>query len=145
MTDLEKNIRLGIIGERLVGNRFTEEGCKVIYPVNPFDDGKDLLVDEKKVEVKTLVPMVKGNYFQLHENQLYKLQTCDRVIFVSVPFPSGTKHSSCGNIYEVVPKGGRHDQNLHILIFDISALKLLWTITDDNELAYLKRYSTSNY
>ena len=100
MTDDEKKIRLGIVGEHIVGNYYANGGHKVIYPTDPFDNGKDLLINDLKVEIKTMVPLVNDDCFDLPLTQLDKVKTCDQLIFVSVPFPNGKlTHYSCGSVY----------------------------------------------
>lgn len=50
-----------------------------------FDDVKDMIVDGKTVEVKTLLPIYKYNAFCLPVKQSRKCEEVDRLIFIEVP------------------------------------------------------------
>ena len=75
---------LGLMGEKIVINMLNEEGRKVKTSVDKFDSEKDMVVDGKKVEVKTQVPFIMQNAFTFKPNQLRKCRGVDELYFVSV-------------------------------------------------------------
>ena len=94
---------LGSKGEHLVKDFFLSQGCNVIMSDDPFDKEKDMLVDGKKVEVKTEVPYYKEWAFTInskHKNQLKKCLTVDRLIFVVLPTYSMKKEITILEAYE---------------------------------------------
>lgn len=94
---------LGKTGEKIVSNYYSKQGKIVEQAINNFDSTKDMLVDGKKIEVKTQVPFVMKSSFTFKENQLRKCLNADYVVFVSVP--NGTmKHYSDGKVYAIESK-----------------------------------------
>lgn len=74
---------------------------------DPFDAEKDMLVDGKKVEVKTQSKMIKYDSFALSPNQLPKLQGVDATYFVAINPASEWdglwSYPEAGNIYRCAP------------------------------------------
>lgn len=85
MTKDEMMNELGLMGEKIVINMLNEQGCKVKTSVDKYDSEKDMVVDGKKVEVKTQVPFIMQNAFTFKPNQLRKCRGVDELYFVSVP------------------------------------------------------------
>jgi hypothetical protein len=103
MTREEMMNELGLAGEKIVINMLSEAGYKVKSSIDKFDSEKDLMVEDKKVEVKTQVPFVMQNAFTFKPNQLKKCRSVDIVYFVCVP-PLKHKDKWAGWIFEVNPK-----------------------------------------
>lgn len=76
---------LGAIGEGIVRRFFQAQGCQVQMSEDKFDAEKDMIVDGKTVEVKTLLPIYKYNSFCLPLQQSKKCESVDRLIFIEVP------------------------------------------------------------
>jgi hypothetical protein len=81
----DKKAGLGSMGEKIVAKYLRGCGRTVEESINPLDNEKDLLVDGKKIEVKTQVPFLKENAFSFRENQLKKCLGVEEVWFVNVP------------------------------------------------------------
>lgn len=76
---------LGAVGEGIVRRFFESKGCKVQMSEDKYDQVKDMIVDGKTVEVKTLLPIYKYNAFCLPVQQSKKCESVDRLIFIEVP------------------------------------------------------------
>ncbi len=76
---------LGAVGEGIVRRFFQSQGCQVQMSEDKYDAVKDMIVDGKTVEVKTLLPIYKYNSFCLPCQQSKKCESVDRLIFIEVP------------------------------------------------------------
>jgi hypothetical protein len=105
MTRQEKMNELGLLGEKIINNMLNSlyPGLKIEHSVNKFDSEKDMLVDGKKVEVKTETPYVLKDCFSFRPKQLNKCRSVDVLYIVSVPHPK-FKHYSDGWVYRIDPK-----------------------------------------
>lgn len=104
MTREEKMNELGLMGEKVVTNMLNRlhPGLVIEHSVNKFDSEKDMLVDGKKVEVKTESPFVFKDCFSFRPNQLRKCRNVDVLYIVSVPHVK-FRHYSDGWVYRIVP------------------------------------------
>jgi hypothetical protein len=145
-----KKILLGLMGERIVAHFLRKRGHEVEESLNPFDDEKDMLVDENPVEVKTQVPYMIEDSFAVLPYQLKKLKSCHRVYWVSVPLKRPDDLDGC--IFELdmsdetvrAHRVKRHDGE-EVVCFPRrqSAMKIVGTITDEKLLEQLQKLSTS--
>ena len=105
MTREEKMNELGLAGEKVVTNMLNRlnPGLVIEHSINKFDSEKDMLVDGKKVEVKTESPYVFKNCFSFRPNQLRKCRSVSVLYIVSVPHIK-FKHFSDGWVYRLVPE-----------------------------------------
>ena len=150
MTKDEMMNELGLAGEKIIINMLSEDGHKVKTSINKYDSEKDLLVEDKKVEVKTQVPFVMQDDFTFKPNQLKKCRSVDILYFVCVP-PPRHKDKWAGWVFEADPKAfttrnyTTKDGRVMILI-DRSqpALKPVKKISDE-EVKELQKYSVSGY
>lgn len=150
MTKDEMMNELGLAGEKIIINMLSESGHKVKTSINKYDSEKDLLVEDKKVEVKTQVPFVMQDAFTFKPNQLKKCRSVDILYFVCVP-PPRHKDKWAGWVFEADPKAfttrnyTTKDGRVMILI-DRSqpALKPVKKISDE-EVKELQKYSVSGY
>ncbi len=92
--------KMGRAGETIVHNWLNKNGFVVEASVDQYDSEKDMLVEGKKIEVKTQVPFVIKDAFSILQKQLNKCLKADMVYFVSVP---NTKHMhySDGKVYRI--------------------------------------------
>ena len=104
MSREQKMNELGLLGEKIVINMLNRlnPGLVIEQSVNKFDSEKDMLVDGKKVEVKTESPFVFKDCFSFRPNQLKKCRNVDVLFIVSVPHVK-FKHHSDGWVYRLVP------------------------------------------
>ena len=141
---------LGLAGEKVVINMLSSLGLKVESSINKYDSEKDMLVDGKKVEVKTQVPFVMQNAFTFKPNQLNKCRSVDVLYFVCVPPPSHYDKWA-GWIFRVEPKNfvtrsyRTKDGRVMILIDrEQDALIPVMKMSDEN-IKELKKYTVSGY
>jgi len=80
---------LGALGEKTVAKWFNYHGITVKFSTDKYDMVKDMVVDGETVEIKTLMPIFKYNAFCLPENQGFKCDSVDRLIFVKIPHKPG--------------------------------------------------------
>lgn len=85
MRDYQLALQLGSVGEGIVRRFFESQGCTVEMSEDQYDQDKDMIVDGKLVEVKTLLPVYKYNSFCLPIGQSRKCESVDRLIFLEVP------------------------------------------------------------
>ena len=150
MTKDEMMNELGLAGEKIIINMLSEDGHKVKTSINKYDSEKDLLVGNKKVEVKTQVPFVIQNAFTFKPNQLRKCRSVDILYFVCVP-PPRHKDQWAGLVFEADPKSfttrnyTTKDGRVMVLIDrNQPALKPVKKISDE-EVKELQKYSVSGY
>lgn len=142
---------LGRMGEKIIANYLNSKGHSVEESIDHYDYEKDLLVDGKKVEVKTEAPFVMQNAFSVRENQLKKCRNVDILYFVSVPPSIKPNYKWAGWIFEVDPKTFKHrtyttKTGLKMILIDIEqdAVKAVHKMKD-SEINQLSRYTSSNY
>jgi hypothetical protein len=150
MTRDEMMNELGLAGEKIIINMLSEAGYKVKTSINKYDSEKDLLVEDRKVEVKTQVPFVMQNAFTFKPNQLRKCRSVDVLYFVCVP-PPKHKDQWAGWVFEADPKSFvtrnyiTKDGRVMVLIDrNQPALKPVKKISDE-EVKELQKYSVSGY
>lgn len=100
----EKMNELGLAGEKVVTNMLNRlhPGLVIEHSIDKYDNEKDMLVDGKKVEVKTESPYVLKNCFSFRPSQLRKCRSVDVLYIVSVPHVK-FKHFSDGIVYRLIP------------------------------------------
>ena len=77
---------LGKIGEKYVGN-YLAKNRKVEFSLDNFDSEKDLLADDKTVEVKVGTPFITEGAIAFKKSQLTKCRSVDEFYFVTIPAP----------------------------------------------------------
>ena len=83
----EQNIEiLGKIGEKYVGN-YLAENRKVQFSLDNIDSEKDLMADDKTVEVKVGTPFITEGAIAFKKSQLTKCRSVDEFYFVTIPAP----------------------------------------------------------
>lgn len=142
--------KMGRAGETIVLNWFSSNGVKFKASVDQYDNQKDILVEEKKVEVKTQVPFVFKNAFSFKDNQLRKCLNADYVYFVSVP-NNEKPHHSAGKVYRIDSKSMKYEnyktkdgRNMVLVPIDQEDMQELFTMTPE-EAKILQRYSVSGW
>lgn len=141
---------LGKTGEKIVSNYYSRSGNVVEQSINNFDSTKDMLVDGKKIEVKTQVPFVMKSSFTFRKNQLRKCLNADTVIFVSVP-NGKMKHYSDGKVYAIESKKLKYDfyttkdgREMVLIAIGQPDMKKLFDMTSE-ECQELQKYTTSSW
>ena len=142
---------LGRIGEKIVANYFSQRGCKVIESINHFDSEKDMLIDDKKIEVKTQQPFVKLNSLTFRKNQLRKCKNVDKLFVVTVPPVMRTSYKWGGWILEIDPKTFKYTNyttkvgtQMICINIEQEAVKPLYKLTTE-EVVELMKYAQSDY
>lgn len=146
----DSQARLGRAGETIILNWLNKQGIKFYASVDQFDNRKDIVADNKRIEVKTQVPFISKNSFTIKENQVKKCMSVDYIYFVSVPnkrMPSSTD----GKVYCIEPskiqifthktKDGR---NMILIPIDQEHMKEVFTMSDE-ESKILQKYSVSSW
>ena len=77
---------LGKIGETYVGT-YLAENRKVQFSLDNFDSEKDLMADDKTVEVKVGTPFITEGAIAFKKSQLTKCRSVDEFYFVTIPAP----------------------------------------------------------
>lgn len=142
--------RLGKAGETIVINHFTKKGLLVESSVDQFDSQKDMLVNGKKVEVKTQVPFVSKDSFSFKKNQLKKCLNADYVVFVSVPNDK-RNHYSAGKVFSIKSKELQYGdyttkdgRDMILVPIKQEGMKELFTMSE-TECNLLQSYSVSGW
>jgi hypothetical protein len=140
---------LGALGENIVADYFSSKGCQVSQSEDWFDDEKDMTIDGKTVEVKTLMPIYKFNSFCLPIEQGRKCEGVDRLIFVKIP----AQRDDPIRLYEShidTDANRRYDFREHFngqlcLFYRLTFLENFDTIQDMNKSSLLWDLSPSEY
>lgn len=152
MSKEDKMNELGLLGEKIVTNMLNREhpGLVIEHSINKFDSEKDMLVDGKKVEVKTESPYVFKNCFSFRPNQLKKCRNVDVLYIVSVPHVK-FKHFSDGWVYRLIPsefKTFEYVTNYGIKMIGIpirqESVIQVYKMSDQ-EVSELMKYSNTDY
>ena len=77
---------LGKIGEKYVGN-YLAKNRKIEFSLDNFDSEKDLMADDKTVEVKVGTPFITEGAIAFKKSQLTKCRSVDEFYFVTIPAP----------------------------------------------------------
>jgi hypothetical protein len=139
---MDRKATLGTMGEKIVSNYYSRAGNIVEHSIDPYDSHKDLLVDGKKVEVKTQTRFVMKDCFTLKLNQIKK---CINGFYI-VECPTTASNES--SLYKV-DKGFRYNTG-HMNNGDVRyeiprqqpAVKKLADI-EGKEKMLLRKYSTN--
>lgn len=142
---------LGRIGEKIVCNHLSRMGCIIEESIDPFDSEKDMLVDGKKVEVKTEQPFVMQNAFSIRSNQLNKCKSVDELYFVSIPPLMKLNYKWGGWIFKADPKAfktrnytTKNGTNMVLIDIEQEALTPIEQLTP-TEIDHLLKYTKSDY
>ena len=143
---------LGLAGEKIIINMLSSLGCKIESSVDKYDSEKDLLVDGKKVEVKTQIPFAKKKSFTFSPWQLKKCKSVDVLYFIAIP-NENEKYNLPENgwIYRVVPSEFQYEEwkdrwgKPRILVpINQDCIFPVQKLTEE-QIKYLQSYTTSSY
>lgn len=149
----EKKIRLGTMGERVVGNYFSQRGSCVVYPIDPYDSTKDMTIDGEKTEVKTQIPFINERAMTIDSSQLAKCRNVSQLYFVTLqsPQPRFIDSTTQGWVFSVDPT--RFNAIVHtttkssmsrlLIKFDDPAVTRLFQV-DPQDLITMMKYNTGN-
>jgi hypothetical protein len=149
MTPSQCKELLGAVGEGLVRRFFQSQGKIVIMSEDKYDDEKDMIVNGKTVEVKTLLPVYKYNSFCLPCNQSKKCESVDRLIFIEVPdmpqnevvFYESIKDSETNRRYDF----REHFNGEYCQFYRLTNLVKIGIIQDRNASTTMWKLSPSKY
>ena len=145
MTESERKIQLGLAGEKIVTNFFSKKGFNVEISIDPYDNQKDMKVNDKTVEVKTQVPFIFKNAFTIKDNhQLKKCKNADALVFVQAPCSKSDK----AGIFQI-HKGFKYskyttkkDDKMILVPINQTAVRQLASIEGEDK-QILRKYATS--
>tara|TARA_B100000925_G_C22000456_1_gene471009 strand:- start:1056 stop:1502 length:447 start_codon:yes stop_codon:yes gene_type:complete len=83
---MDNKTSLGLAGEKIVKNYLIDMGFNVKDAIDPYDSTTDLVLEGKKIEVKTQTPFIFKRSFTIKDNhQLNKCLNADYLMFVQAP------------------------------------------------------------
>ena len=143
---------LGKIGEKYVGN-YLAKNRKVEFSLDNFDSEKDLMADDKTVEVKVGTPFITEGAIAFKKSQLMKCRSVDEFYFVTIPAPkyhyrwSGWLFRIENNfrckVRNVTRPNGWIDEMVLVPIEQDAVIPLFKV--EDSVLAEMMKYTTSKY
>ena len=142
ISEKERMKILGDLGEKIYANHCSSLGHKIHLSLNPFDMEKDILVDDKRKEIKTQTRYVVNNCCSLKLNQLEK---CKKgFIWIECP----TDRSPQARMWEIKEgfKCGKTKRKNGEVRYDVYMDQEKMVFIKDlspEEYKYLKFYSTN--
>ena len=143
---------LGKIGEKYVGN-YLAENRKVQFSLDNFDSEKDLMADDKTVEVKVGTPFITEGAIAFKKSQLTKCRSVDEFYFVTIPAPkydyrwSGWLFRIENNfrykVRNITRSNGWIDEMVLVPIEQDAVIPLFKV--EDSVIAEMMKYTTSKY
>jgi hypothetical protein len=153
----KSNREIGDGGENYIVGYFKNIGCNVKKSENKYDPEKDIIIDGKKVEVKTQTiyrnfPLngkyypaftvdIKTYYGKIYHNQLKKCLTADRLLFLCRP----SEYDPVLRLYEAPTPGNRvyyrhtnHHDGRTVAGFLISDLTVIHENTSKQAVDFFK-------
>lgn len=104
-TSEEMISELGLAGEKIIANYFSEQGQRVKHSFDKFDREKDMLIEGViSVEVKTQQPYVKTHSLSFRPNQLRKCRSVNELYFVTAQALIAPNYKWNNCIFRVNPK-----------------------------------------
>ena len=85
MTRSQRILKLGNLGENVLGNFCIRNNKNVVMSESQYDKVKDMYIDGVEAEVKTLTRIINKSSFFLANNQLNKCLNVERLFFVEIP------------------------------------------------------------
>lgn len=142
---------IGRIGEKIVINHLSKNGCVVEESIDPYDSEKDFIVDGKTAEVKTEQPFVMQNAFSFRSNQIRKCKSVDVLYFVSIPPLMKLSYKWGGWLFKADPKAMKTrtyetKKGINMILVDIeqSAITPIEKLAE-SEIEQLLKYAASDY
>ena len=142
ISEKERMKILGDLGEKIYANHCSSLGHKIHLSLNPFDMEKDILVDDKRKEIKTQTRYVVNNCCSLKLNQIEK---CKKgFIWIECP----TDRSPQARMWEIKEgfKCGKTKRKYGEVRYDVYMDQEKMVFIKDlspEEYKYLKFYSTN--
>lgn len=141
---------LGKLGEEIVLNYLQHHGFDAKFSTNQFDRVRDIIVDGKNLEVKTMVPWVNQRCWTVRESQLNKLLNSDIVAFVTVgndqiPTDHDNKvYYMPGSAMRIETKETRDGRKMLCIPFDMKGVRKLFDLSEEDSKR-LKEASISGW
>ena len=90
---------LGHAGEKLVSSYFRDKNFEVTESPYTYDDRKDRIINGFTAEIKTQQLFHTEDAFSVENNQLYKCENVDLLIFVEAPNAKISSKNNAIRIY----------------------------------------------
>jgi len=141
---------LGQIGEKIISNYLNKQGRNVQISIDPFDSKKDMIVDGKRIEVKTQTAFIIENAVTIQKNQLKKCRDVDIFYVLVAPAPKH-RYKWEGWILQIDPKSFKTRKRLtrdgrEMILIDIeqNAVTPIEKISKQ-EIDVMRKYTSSEY
>lgn len=150
MNKMTKSNELGVMGEKVVINYLSSQGCVIEQSINKYDNEKDLVSNGRTVEVKTQIPFIYANSLTIERDQLQKCRNVDDLYFVTVPSKgkffkwSGWLFRLEPKLFEVKTYTTKKGVDMLLINIDQESVQPIQKI-GDNYIRELVKYTTSEY
>ena len=143
---------LGKMGEKYVGN-YLAENRKVQFSLDNFDSEKDLMADDKTVEVKVGTPFITEGAIAFKKSQLMKCRSVDEFYYVTIPAPK-YKYKWSGWLFRIentfkcrvrkVTRSNGWIDEMALVPIEQDAVVPIHKV-QDSVINEMMKYTTSNY
>ena len=143
---------LGKMGEKYVGN-YLAENRKVKFSLDNFDSEKDLMADDKTVEVKVGTPFITEGAIAFKKSQLMKCRSVDEFYYVTIPAPK-YKYRWSGWLFRIentfkcrvrkVTRSNGWIDEMALVSIEQDAVVPIHRV-QDSVINEMMKYTTSNY
>lgn len=143
---------LGKMGEKYVGN-YLAENRKVKFSLDNFDSEKDLMADDKTVEVKVGTPFITEGAIAFKKSQLAKCRSVDEFYYVTIPAPK-YKYRWSGWLFRIentfkcrvrkVTRSNGWIDEMALVSIEQDAVVPIHKV-QDSVINEMMKYTTSNY
>lgn len=143
---------LGKMGEKYVGN-YLAENRKVQFSLDNFDSEKDLMADDKTVEVKVGTPFIVEGAIAFKKSQLMKCRSVDEFYYVTIPAPK-YKYRWSGWLFRIentfkcrvrkVTRSNGWIDEMALVPIEQDAVMPIHKV-QDSVINEMMKYTTSNY
>ena len=143
---------LGKMGEKYVGN-YLAENRKVKFSLDNFDSEKDLMADDKTVEVKVGTPFITEGAIAFKKSQLAKCRSVDEFYYITIPAPK-YKYRWSGWLFRIentfkyrvrkVTRSNGWIDEMALVSIEQDAVVPIHRV-QDSVINEMMKYTTSNY
>lgn len=151
LTRKEKREEIGKIGEKTFKSLCEARGYKVEMASDKYDDEKDMLVNGKKVEIKTQTPWFAKRWVTFNVKQERKMRQADLLFVVGYNNCNQTRFDWANKIWRVkkdfkIVKKYKNSRNKEMFAISLDDPAVsVWCDTPEDTVQILKKYSTSGF
>lgn len=148
----DRHVCQGYIAEQAFAHEKSKRGDSVVMSGDIYDNVKDMIINQKKTEIKCYVINAKDGGFIIDDKQLFKIRNADAAYFITLapkqlPAHLSNKYES-GDVYEIDPKGLVTRESVvipgkKVIHIDQPAVKKSDVRIDESTMDRIKSYSTS--